>query len=109
MVMSLVLALALAASSESGSSGTCSQELVVGLQPGERLVHSPEAASSLAETLLSTIYGASNIRRQRPFKIIDEGKSYLVAGSLKKGSIGGVASIRICKISAKVVFIGHTK
>jgi NTF2 fold immunity protein len=77
--------------------------------PDEGFVPDQITAAALAEAILKPIYGAGNIDRQKPFKIILKNDVWVIMGTLPKGFMGGVAAIEISKKDAKVLRVSHGK
>ena len=70
-----------------------------------------DAASRMANVVLSKIYGQDTIRKEMPFQVSfdKEYEAWIIEGTLPKGSVGGVATIVMQKKDAKILVIHHSK
>ena len=65
-------------------------------------------AAQIAETVFVNRYG-EKVLKERPWHVTDLGDSYAVIGALEKGSLGGVAQLKIIKENGAVVLHLHGK
>ena len=70
--------------------------------------NSPIMAAQIAEAVFVNTYG-EKVLKERPWHVTDMGNSYVVTGSLEKGSLGGVAQLKIMKENCAVVLHLHGK
>ena len=68
-----------------------------------------ETAIKVAEVILKKRYGEKNIERQQPFEVYLKNNVWIITGTLKDSSDGGVAYIEIQKLDCKVLKIIHWK
>ncbi len=80
-----------------------------GFVPQEGFVPDEATATRIAEAVLIPIYGREKIESERPFKATLESDVWVVNGTLEKGRVGGVATVKISKRDAKVLFVTHGK
>ena len=77
----------------------------------------PDSATdvSIAEAVLTPIYGKETIISERPFNVALEQDVWTVSGSISGRHtpqdlmFGGVAEVQISKVTGCVLFVGHTK
>jgi hypothetical protein len=77
--------------------------------PPKGFVPDQTTAVLIAEAILTPIYGADEISRQRPFNATEINSQWLVVGSIKENQVGGVASIVIDKQSGKIIRVTHSR
>jgi hypothetical protein len=86
--------------------------------PKRDYVPDPDTAIKIAEAVLIPVYGKNQIESERPFAAELKGDVWVVSGTLHcpdgKGGItthcdGGVATVRISKVDARVVSMIHYK
>lgn len=65
--------------------------------PANGYVPDERVALAIAEAVLIPIYGAEQIRSQRPFRAVLKDGVWTVTGSLPRGAVGGTALIEISK------------
>ncbi len=71
----------------------------------------PDAGTAIliAEAILVPIYGADQIRNERPFRATLQGQTWFVQGSLPPGYDGGVAEVEISKDDGRILRVMHGK
>ena len=68
-----------------------------------------KTASSIAEAICLAIYGES-IYNEQPFKItLEKDSIWHIQGTFNKEGFGGVATVKIRKADAKVLYLMHGK
>lgn len=74
---------------------------------------SEATAKIIAEAVLVPIYGNSEIRRQKPFKIARKGRTWIVEGSTPADRgvpyFGGHFTIHIDRVSGAIIHLSHSK
>lgn len=80
-----------------------------GYQPPDGFIPDSTTAVAVAEAILIGVYGKTQIERQRPMIASLEGKAWVVAGTLRRGELGGVATIRLDKETGTVLRVMHGK
>lgn len=68
-----------------------------------------KTAELVATQILTRIYGTKLISPQLPLSVMPKGDRYVINGILRSGSIGGHATIVLCKSNAAVLFLSHSK
>lgn len=109
MILSVILALVGSSQLSGKNMSTCEKTPVRILSDSRTLIGSKQDAAGIADIILSRIYGAEKIEKEKPFRVAEDGEKYTVEGVLPRGSLGGTARIEICKMNAKVVYISHSK
>ena len=66
-------------------------------------------AIKIAEAVLSPIYGAEQISKEKPFVAKLKNGVWMVAGTLPRDRFGGVAVILISKADGKILGVTHGK
>jgi hypothetical protein len=79
--------------------------------PKEGYVPDERTAIAIAEAVLLPIYGEKQISKERPFhaKLNSKQQVWTVEGSIRIGSVGGVATIRIQRQDARILSVTHGK
>lgn len=77
--------------------------------PKNGFIPDERTAISVAEAILSPIYGEKQIISERPFHATLNDGIWTVSGSLPQGWNGGVATIRIDKKTGTVISYIHGK
>lgn len=78
-------------------------------EPKEGFVPTAEIAYLIADAVLSTVYGRSNIEKQKPFSINLDGDIWIIDGYLKPGMKGGTAYMEISKKTGEILKVSHSK
>lgn len=90
-----------------------SQSSAESYRPKEGYVSSENTAKIIAEAVLVPIYGSSEIRRQKPFKIARKGHTWIVEGSTPADRgvpyLGGNFTIHIDSVSGAITHLSHSK
>ena len=74
------------------------------------IVENANMAYTIANTILSNIYGSNQIKNEYPLKItLINNRFWVIEGSLSKGETGGTAIIVIKKDDGQVQYINHGK
>ena len=74
------------------------------------IVENANMAYTIANTILSNIYGSNQIKNEYPLKItLLNNRFWVIEGSLSKGETGGTAIIVIKKDDGQVQYINHGK
>jgi len=76
-------------------------------RPPQGMVPDSATAIRIAEAVLTPIYGARNIDRQRPLVARVQGDVWSVVGSLPTGAVGGVAEIEISRVDGRILRLIH--
>lgn len=72
------------------------------------IVENANMAYTIANTILSNIYGSNQIKNEYPLKItLINNRFWVIEGSLSKGETGGTAIIVIKKDDGQVQYINH--
>jgi hypothetical protein len=101
LVLLVVQPISGAQQNASGRSGYIPQN---GFVPDER------TAVAIAEAVLSPIYGADSIQKERPFHATLAGGVWTVMGTMPNGNdVGGVAILKLNKMDARVLYVLHGK
>jgi NTF2 fold immunity protein len=66
-------------------------------------------ATTVAETVLFSIYGKTNITRQKPYEINHINNFWVLNGTLPKGTLGGTFLIIIDDRNSRIIKITHGK
>lgn len=77
--------------------------------PKSGFVPDKATAVRVAEAVLVPIYGAKQIASERPFSAELDGNVWIVTGHLPEGWTGGVAEIKISKMTCQVISVTHGK
>lgn len=81
--------------------------------PKNGYVPDAETARTIAEAVLTPVYGKQTILSERPFRATLKGDVWTVSGSVKcdgpPGAVcpGGAAEVRISKKSGTILFMAH--
>ena len=74
------------------------------------IVENANMAYTIANSILSNIYGSNQIKNEYPLKItLINNRFWVIEGSLSKGETGGTAIIVIKKDDGQVQYINHGK
>lgn len=82
---------------------------VSGFKPTNGVIPNRATALAVAIAILDPIYGTMVIERQKPFFATLRDDTWVVRGTLRNGTVGGVAEIHISKINGRVTKIAHGK
>lgn len=77
------------------------------VKPAAGYVPDETVAIAIAEAVLTPIYGREKIRLERPFTAVSRGDVWIVQGSPKKKSYGGVAVAEIARSDGHIVRVTH--
>lgn len=77
--------------------------------PKDGFVPDERTAITIAEAVLTPIYGREKVESERPYHVKLDGGVWLVGGSLPQGRVGGVAIIKISKKDGRILFVSHGK
>jgi len=90
-----------------------------GIQPKEGFVPNQETAIKIAEAVLIPIWGKDKIESERPFAVELKENTWTVYGTLRcpggkggsttVGCRGGVATVEISRVDARVLSVSHGK
>ena len=90
-----------------------------GIQPKEGFVPNQETAIKIAEAVLIPIWGKDKIESERPFAAELKENTWTVYGTLRcpggkggsttVGCRGGVATVEISRVDARVLSVSHGK
>jgi hypothetical protein len=87
-----------------------------GFIPKDGFVPTANVARTIAEAVLSPVYGKETISSERPFKVTLEGDVWTVTGSVPcqnppPGAVcpGGSAEVRISKKTAQILYMIHSQ
>jgi|SRR5579859_1770613 len=96
----------------------CPALLSQGVKPSSGFVPDAATAVKVAEAVLTPIYGAKTIQSERPFTATIEADIWTVNGTLpcpeaktdnRVSCKGGVATVKISKTDARIIFVWHGK
>jgi hypothetical protein len=96
----------------------CPAILSHGVKPSSGFVPDAATAVKVAESVLTPIYGEKMIQSERPFTATLEGDIWTVNGTLpcpeaktdnRVSCKGGVATVKISKTDARIIFMWHGK
>jgi hypothetical protein len=76
--------------------------------PITNLVPNEEAAISIALAVLTPIYGKKQVQFEQPFHARLDGDIWEVIGTLPKGWLGGVATVKLSRNDGHIIEITHT-
>lgn len=77
--------------------------------PKNGFVPDEETAISVAEAILVPIYGEKQVSSERPFSAELGSDIWTVTGHLPEGWTGGVAKVRISKVTCQIISVSHGK
>jgi hypothetical protein len=77
--------------------------------PKDGFVPDKETAVKIAEAVLIPIYGSKQVQAEEPFAATLKAKVWIVSGHLPEGADGGVAEVRISKLTGEILSIRHGK
>lgn len=78
--------------------------------PPKGFVPDEQTAVRIAEAVLSPIYGADQIAREKPFTAVLKGEVWTVEGHLPASqNRGGVALVEISKVDGRILRVTHGK
>jgi hypothetical protein len=78
-------------------------------RPKEGFVPDQETAVRIAEAVLTPIYGNKQVQAEKPFQAILKREVWVVTGRLPEGADGGVAEVRISKVTGEILAVHHGK
>jgi len=78
-------------------------------RPKEGYVPDAKTAVRIAEAILIPIYGDEQIKSELPLTAILKDNVWTVTGSLPPGMAGGVAEVRISKMTGEILGVIHGK
>lgn len=85
------------------------KKYAIGSIPKKGFVPDKETAEKIALAVWLPIYGR-NIYNEAPYRVkLLENEIWLVKGTLPKGTLGGVAIIKIQKKDGKILMVAHEK
>ena len=75
------------------------------------IIPNEKIALKVSTEILQSVYGKDNIKDIKPFKVIfdSEYDVWVVSGTLKPNTVGGVPTIIMQKRDGKIIAITHTK
>ncbi|HMV10377.1 MAG TPA: NTF2 fold immunity protein [Cyclobacteriaceae bacterium] len=73
------------------------------------IIKDKKTAVSVAEQILFAIYGQTNIKKQRPYKIYKIKNYWSISGTLEKRSVGGTFLIIMDARDGRIIRITHGK
>ena len=76
-------------------------------KPKAGYVPDQRTAVSIAEAVLVPIYGDKVIREKTPLRATLRDGTWIVAGTLPRGYVGGVATIEINKDDGRILRVSH--
>jgi hypothetical protein len=82
-------------------------QLIHNYIPKDGYVPDAKTAIGIADAVLSAIYGADNIQREKPLVAGLTDGVWTVKGTLSKGMSGGTALIEIVKTDGKILRVTH--
>ena len=68
-----------------------------------------KTASAVALQILNSIYGPKVIGHQLPLSVEEKADKYIINGVMPKYSIGGNATIVLCRSNGAVLYLYHSK
>ena len=75
--------------------------------PKNGFVPDSQTAIRIAEAVWIPIYGEERITKEKPFKAILRGDTWLVTGTLPPRAVGGTAIAEISKLDGRIVRVIH--
>lgn len=84
-------------------------ESLTSYKPKEGFVPTAQVAVTIADVVLSNIYGKDNIDAQKPFSVNLENDIWLIEGHIEQGYLGGVAYMEIRKSNGEILKVIHGK
>ncbi|WP_313669351.1 NTF2 fold immunity protein [Sandarakinorhabdus sp.] len=78
-----------------------------GYKPPAGLVRTPDTAAGIAEAVADGVYGAAQIREQRPYQVTDTPTHWIVRGNFPEPAKGGVFEIIINKQDGAILHVIH--
>lgn len=95
------------------SGAVASQNPATSYRPPEGYVPSPTTAAIIAEAVLVPIYGAKEIKKQKPFRVMRKEKIWIVEGSTPADRgvryVGGRFTIHIVRSTGEIIHLSHSK
>ena len=74
------------------------------------IVSTPDLAYTIAKSLLEELYGTKEIEDEFPLRVsLVNNKFWIIEGTLKSGTKGGVATIVIKKDDGQIQYVKHEK
>lgn len=68
-----------------------------------------KTASAVALQILNSIYGSEVIGHQLPLSVEEKADKYIINGVMPKYSIGGNATMVLCRSNGAVLYLYHSK
>ena len=78
-------------------------------RPKDGFVPDQETAVKIAEAILTPIYGPKQVQAEKPFVASLKREVWTVTGHLPEGADGGVAEVRISKLTGQILSVNHGK
>jgi hypothetical protein len=75
--------------------------------PAKEFVPDSQTAIRIAEAVWIPIYGEEQIYRERPFRAVLRGDTWVVSGTLPPGYVGGTAIAEISKRDGRILRVIH--
>lgn len=66
-------------------------------------------AIKIAEAVLIPIYGSDQVKSEKPFHAKLKDKVWIVTGTLPEGADGGVAEVRMSRLTGQILSVKHGK
>jgi hypothetical protein len=79
------------------------------LRPSAGVVPDEKAAATIAEAVLTPIYGEKQIQGQKPFKVSLKDNIWLIEGVNDPPAPAGTFVLRLSKVDGRVLFISHSQ
>lgn len=78
-------------------------------QPKDGFVPDEKTAIRIAEAVLISIYGETQVNSERPFKAVLNGQVWTIKGTLPSHLTGGTAVVKLSKHDGRILFLTHQK
>jgi hypothetical protein len=85
------------------------QHAGAGYVPPEGMVPDTKTAIAIARVVLVRHYGERQVQNQQPLRATMSEGVWTVEGTLPPAMAGGVATIRIRRSDAAIIFLGHSR
>jgi hypothetical protein len=79
------------------------------LSNGKIILTDKNLAIKVVEPVLFSIYGKSNIRRQKPYECYQIKNHWVIMGTLPKGYLGGTFLVIVNAANSEILRISHGK
>lgn len=77
--------------------------------PSHGFVPDSTTAIAIAEAVLRPIYGVEQVDKEKPFSAALQADRWVVVGHLAKGQLGGVATVELARLDARILRVTHSR